>query len=159
MPRWAGVLLVLAWMAWIHRLSSGPVELDFAGDSAVWSFLANLAHAPLFGLLALWCLIALPRREQPFAWARLGRRELLAVLVFVGLFAGLDEWYQAHVPSRHGGFSDVLTDVAGAAAVLWVAHYAGHRGATASGLTGRLALGLAACALFAALATWVWDQP
>lgn len=159
LPRWAGALVVLGWMAWIHHLSSGPVELSFAGDSAGWSFLANLAHAPLFGLLALACLLVLPRRSAPFPWARLGVREVLLVLLLVGLYAAFDEWHQSRVPTRHGGFSDVVTDLVGAAAVLSVARYAGRAGAREGGLWLRFALGLTACALAAALATWVWDPP
>ena len=149
LPRWAGPLLALAWMAFIRQLSSMP-----SGDEPVSfprSWLANAAHAPLFGLLALWWILALPRRE---GWPVLGRGALLAVLGLVLAYGALDEWHQASVPGRHASVLDLTTDVVGAACTLWLAVYVGAPGASAGGTLRRIGLGLLVCALAGLAATW-----
>ena len=52
LPRSAGALLAVTWMALVWKLSSGtPPETPV---NLFWSTVGNLVHAPLFGLLALW---------------------------------------------------------------------------------------------------------
>ncbi|MEZ5979556.1 MAG: VanZ family protein [Planctomycetota bacterium] len=151
LPRALGVVLACAWMATNHWLSSGV--RGPAGDSLVWSYLSNLFHAPLYGLLALWWVVALPRRDEPFRWARLGARQMVGVWLAVLAWGVLDELHQSRVPGRDASVADLVTDGSAAAAVLVVAAFLGRPGADASGTWKRLALGLAACLIAAAVAT------
>lgn len=151
LPRVAGVLLAAAWMAFSWWLSSGTHGPQ--GDGRWWGFLSNLAHAPLFGLLALWWIVALPRREGPVRWARLGVREMGLVVALVLAWGAVDEWHQSGVDGRVASWTDLVTDGVGATAVLVVAAYAGRSDARGAGVVGRLVLGLVACALAAGVAT------
>lgn len=135
-------------MALIWQLSDLP-----SGDEPriLWgAWLSNCAHAPLFGLLALWCVVALPRAD---GWPRLGPRALAAILLLVLAYGVVDELHQGTTPGRHPSAFDVLTDLVGAACSLWLAGHVGSRGATARSTGLRLVAGLALCALAGLVAT------
>jgi hypothetical protein len=87
-------------------------------------------------------------------WPRLGARETAWVLLPTLAFALLDERLQRAVPGRASSPWDLVTDAAGALALLWVVRHVGSPDARDAGLLARLAAGLAACAAAAALATW-----
>ncbi len=150
-PRWFGVLLAVAWMGTIHWLSSGEIpvkpRVPFAG------FFNNLAHAPLYGLLALFWTIGLPRRKLPFPWARLEGRAIVAVLLVVVAYGALDELHQARVPERDGNPLDTLTDLVGAACVLVCARAAGEAGMGGPRFLRLLGLCLVVCGVAAGLST------
>jgi len=150
MPRWLAALLALGWMAFIWNLSSGPIEVG--GEGFGWAVLANLAHAPLFGLLALWCCVALPRRREPFLWAQLDARAIALVLAIVGAYGAFDEWHQSRVSTRTPSGYDLATDLVGAAAVLLVVHQAGRAQTSAARLGTCLGLGALACCIAAIVA-------
>lgn len=148
-PRPLAPLPALAWMgliAWLSNLSgeAGP-------PSILGGFVNNLAHAPLYGLLALWFVLALPRAG---GWARLDGRSAAWVLGAVLAYALLDEWHQSTSPGRDASGYDVLTDGVGAACTLWVIAYLGRTGAGQRGLVLRLAAGVALCCAAALLATF-----
>ena len=172
-PRLRALLPALLWIGligWLGSWSSTGV-----GDLGRTAFLTNLGHAPLYGILALWLALALPRGRPPGpdlagagaatrgfhgalgvgAWPRIrgaGRWWVLGAVAVVGV---ADEVHQK-LGDRGRDFSlfDVLTDLVGAACVLAVVAYLGRDEASDRGLAGRLALGLAACGAAAALATW-----
>lgn len=150
LPRWFAALLALGWMAFIWNLSSGPIEVG--GEGFGWALLANLAHAPLFGLLALWCCAALPRRSEPFPWARLDARAIAFVLAIVAAYGALDEWRQSRSATRTPSGYDLATDLVGAAAVLLVVHQAGRASTSAARLGACLGLGALACGAAACIA-------
>lgn len=154
LPRWAGGLLTLAWMGFIFRLSSlsKPVPVGVR----VPLFVNDLAHAPLFGMVAFLALIALPRRVEPFPWPRLDRRAWLVVLALVAAYGISDELHQSTTPGRDASIGDVLTDVAGGFSVLLVATHLGRGPSRRAGTWMRLALGALLCALAAAASTWVF---
>jgi len=114
------------------------------------SVISNLAHAPLFGLLALWLALAPPREA---GWPRLSRGAVLAILGAVVLYGLVDELHQTTVPGRVASVLDILTDLVGAACTLWVVGYVGGRGASERGLWARLAAGVLACVAAALLAS------
>ena len=155
LPRRAAALPVVLWTALIAWLGSwSSVGVGALGASAL---LTNLAHAPLFGLLALWFALALPRvGAGGGGWPRLGGADRGRVLAAVALWALADEVHQL-VLNRGRDFSllDIATDLVGAACVLAVIDYLGRDAAGERGLLGRLALGGAACLAAAASATWV----
>jgi VanZ family protein len=151
-PRGVGVLLALGWMAFNHWLSSGTRGPDEAAP--IYAFVSNLAHAPLFGLLALWWLVALPRRHVPFRWADLSRRHAVAVWLAVVVWGVLDELHQSTVAGRDASFWDLVTDGVGAAAVLVVVAEVGRSEASTRSVAARLALGVVACAAAALAATF-----
>lgn len=154
LPRPAGVLLAGGWMAFTWWLSSGPRGPQDGGPW--WPFFANLAHAPLFGLLALWWIVALPRTESADGarrWAQLDARGMGVVLALALAWGAVDEWHQSSVDGRVSSWTDLVTDGVGATAVLVVAAYAGRADASARGLWWRLGLGLVACAAAAGVAT------
>lgn len=144
---WAFVTVL--WMGLVRKLSDRPAgELP---PPLLFGWLNNLAHAPLFGLLALWAWLALPRREgRPPT----GRGAVLGLLVFVLLYGALDERLQASVPGREASAFDVLTDVTGAAAVLAVGLAVLSGRPDERTLRRRLGVGLLACVAAGALATF-----
>lgn len=92
--------------------ASGMVPSGPLTELEIWDYLQNLAHAPLFGFLALSMLL-LAGREAPFRpliW--------LIVLLLVGVASYLDEWHQAYVPGRGSDVLDLVTDGFGAVLTL-----------------------------------------
>ncbi len=149
LPRSLALLPVGAWMALIWWLSS--LSGDAGPPSILGGFVNNLAHAPLFGLLALWLALLLPRSN---GWPRLDRRTATQVLLAVLAYALLDEWHQSTSPGRVPSPYDVLTDLVGAACTLWIIAFAGRPNATQRGLSLRLVAGVGACCAAALLATF-----
>jgi hypothetical protein len=149
LPRPLALIPVLAWMGLIWSLSA--MEGGVGIPSWYGSLLTNLAHAPIFGLLALWALLLLPRED---GWPLLRPRHCAAILAFVLLYGLVDEVHQSFTPDRNPSYYDVLTDVVGATCVLWIAAYVRLRAATERGLLGRLLLGVLLCVGAAALATF-----
>jgi hypothetical protein len=150
-PRPLGALLALAWAAMIWHLSGGPAPA--VPPTPPFVFLLNFAHAPLFGVLALFCALVLPR-AAPGGWPALSLPARAGVVLFVLAYAVADEWHQSRTPGRSSTWHDVVTDVAGAAATLFAAAYLARADAGGAGLARRLALGLCACAAAAALAAF-----
>jgi hypothetical protein len=148
--RWAWVPL-LAWSALIWFFSSRPPpEIGTQGDTG--GLLGNFAHAIEYGMLAVWLALCVPRREH---WPDLTPRLRTRLLVFVLVYAILDEVHQSYTPHRDASIFDVLTDVVGAGSTLSV--IAGVAGAHAAPrrLVRRFGIGLLACFACAALATFV----
>ncbi len=141
------MLPALGWMGLIWLLSSieqGPGN----GLLGRIQFFANLAHAPEFGLLCLWLLLLLPRRD---GWVELTSRRCWAVWGATISYAIVDEIHQRSVRGRDSTPFDVLTDGIGAACVLWIVRYVGTAEASERGLWRRLGIGSIACAASAFL--------
>lgn len=143
-------------MGMIWSLSSRQEVLPEGTDSPLWVFLANLAHAPLFGLLALWIgLAGLPRapvaKERAGPIPALGLARSSCVWLAAVSYGALDEWHQSWVPGRDATVSDVLIDGLGAGLVLWIGAYLAQAEATGSGMRQRLLGGVGLCAL----CTWL----
>jgi len=142
------VLMWLGWAAVIFDLSSQrrPVSTR---SSVLWEWLSNLAHAPLFGLLALFTA-ALLLRERGAGWPRWSPGRAALVVAITLLYGIADERHQASVPGRDASALDVLTDGVGALMVVWVIAAVGR----GEGLVRRrLFLGVLLCGLSAALAS------
>lgn len=143
-------LVVVMWAGWaavIFDLSSKrrPVVTS---ESPLWEFLSNLAHAPLFGVLALFAA-ALLMREQGGGWPRWRAGRAAAVVLITLLYGLADEWHQSTVPGRDASLMDVLTDTVAAVMVVWVVHGVG---AGERALLWRLVVGVLLCAAAALLA-------
>ena len=151
LPRPVAAGAALGWMVLIWWLSSGPI--DFRPPLPAAGFFWNLAHAPVFGLLAAFVAAAAAPRPLPADWPRPGRTACLVAFLAVGIWAAADELHQARVAGRHGSPFDFATDVTGAAGALWLASYAGRRGAHERGMRGRLVVAIGLCAAMAGLAT------
>ena len=177
LPRGLAVVVVVAWLGLISWFSSWPAQgvpsLGAAG------FTTNLGHAFLFGLLALWCVLCLPRPGPRVlagtrgagesgkhaavearvaaagAWPVLGLGVRTGLVVLVAFFGLLDETHQ-HLADQGRDFSlfDVVTDATGAWCVLAIAAYLRREGATEAGLVGRVISAVLACFAAAGLATW-----
>jgi VanZ family protein len=139
---WAGLI-------WWLSASSGP---DVAPSLAL-GFLFNLAHAPLFGALALLLALALPR-AAPRNWPRLTLPAALLVVAGVLAYGILDELHQAHTPGRVCTWRDVVTDAVGAGAVVSLAAYLSSERANGPGILARLAAWLVAACAAALLALY-----
>jgi VanZ family protein len=96
-------------------------------------------------------LVAAPREK---GWPVVRPLTVAVVLGLVLVLGVLDELHQSTVPGRTMAISDVLTDVTGAACVLWICAYAGSPLAREKGLRLRLLACVAACFLAGGLATW-----
>jgi VanZ family protein len=150
LPRIGAAVLAVGWMTMIFRISAIPGS----PEPGPWfmGILWNGAHAPLYGLLALWWSLALPR----FAgWPKLDRRGVALVLALTIAFGVIDEFHQRSTPGRDFSMLDVLTDFTGAACVLWIACFLNRDRARDAGLGWRVAAGIALCALAATAATFI----
>jgi hypothetical protein len=137
-------------MGLISWLSSQPGD---AAPAPWWkSVLWNGGHAPLFGLLSLWLALVLPRFG---GWPRLDRRGVGVVLLLVLAFGVVDEFHQRMTPGRDFSALDLVTDLAGAACVLWIAGFLADDRADDRGLARRVIAGVALCTLAALSATFV----
>lgn len=144
LPRPLALLLPLLWMGLIWNLSSRTFDAP-AGGFGMWEYVANLAHAPLFGLLALfWCAALVRGASAAGTLPPLGARHAGGVLALVAVYALLDEWHQSHTPGRDPSAGDVATDLVGAACVLWIVATLGAR-RDESVLRRRLLLCVGAC--------------
>jgi VanZ family protein len=149
-PRAVAWTLALAWYALIAWLSSQPGSPEPA--PAVWAWLWNLGHAPLFGVQAL-TLALLVRRAA--GWPDLSPAAFALLIAAVAALGIADELHQHYLtPGRDGSVGDLAIDVTGAASTLAVIRYLGSPRADERGLWRRLGLGLAACAVVAAIATF-----
>lgn len=149
-PRGGAAALVFAWAALIWYASSSSVPA-IGPEGRLSEWLANLAHAPEYGVLVVWLALALPRRD---GWPAIGPRSVCWILLVVVLYAILDEVHQSFTPDRDASAFDVLTDFVGASATLSCIVAAGGARATSKELHKRLVLGLLACVLAAAVATF-----
>lgn len=147
--RGAAPLFVLAWMALIWWLSSRPAGEPSSSMFRHW--LWNSAHAPLFGVLALFATLVLPRAD---GWPQLSRRRVGLVLLFVLVVAVLDELHQGSTPGRDMSALDLVTDLVGAGCTVAVIAYVGDERAYERGLWQRLLSGLLLCAGAGALAAF-----
>ena len=167
LPRGFYAGLVVGWLALISWFSSWPARgVSSLGATAL---VTNLGHAFLFGMLALWCALCLPRPggrgptggkgagggRHASSWPALGVGVRVALLVLVALLGLLDETHQ-HMADRGRDFSlfDVVTDATGAWCLLCVAAYLRRDGTTEAGLAARVLAAVLACLAAAALATW-----
>jgi VanZ family protein len=148
LSRPTGLILALAWYGLIFALSS-RTALGRPGP-ITGSWLLNTGHALLFGLLGLWLAVALPRRG---GWPFVARQGVTLIMGSVLSLGMLDELHQASVPGRTLSAADVLTDLTGAACVLWICAFVGSAAASERGLRWRLALALGACSAAGGLAT------
>lgn len=146
-------VLALLWCSLIWASSSTTIVTGHPGF--LLRVVANLTHAPLFGILALLLTAALVPRggspaagptpaDEPRPWPGLGWRSVLVVFL-VALYGAVDEWHQSHTKGRDSSALDVLTDLVGAACVVWIVAYVGSPAAAERGLWRRLAAGLVAC--------------
>ena len=152
LPRGLGPILAAVWYGFIFTISS---QQDIGRPGIITGdWMMNAGHSLLFGLLALCLLLCLPRRE---GWPVIGRASSGAVLGMVLVLAALDELHQGTVPGRHMAVTDVITDMTGAACVVWICAYAPSTSASERGIRARLMLGIAACCLAGAVATLADD--
>lgn len=114
-------------MSGIYWLSSIPGETDpenpILSGIMMWTppALQNLAHIPLFGILALLWYRLLS------VWIQ--KSSLLAASAFL-LAAGfgiLDEWHQLHVPGRYASLTDIALNILGAALAIWLLSSSAHK--------------------------------
>ncbi len=120
------LLYPLLFMALIFAMSSVPgTQSVDSGVQRIFAWtppqLQNLAHIPIFGILAwLWCraLCAWSSRwGLPFALP-------LAITLLYGL---LDEWHQLHVPGRYASASDLVLNTVGAClGVAFCSYFSAH---------------------------------
>lgn len=150
LPLPLALLLGVLWALVIWDLSSQATPLR-TGVSPTWELLSNLAHAPVFGVLALFLGAAL-LRERDGDWPRPRAARIALVLLLTAGYGAVDEWHQGRVPGRDASALDALTDLVGAALVLWIAYGLGRGALRERELLARLGLGVLLCLGSAALA-------
>ncbi|MEO6710904.1 MAG: VanZ family protein [Planctomycetota bacterium] len=150
LSRASGPVLTIAWYGLIFSLSAQPSARRPGPISGSWAL--NTGHSLIFGLLALWMIVSLPRSR---GWPLLRRSSVASVLGLVLVLGTLDELHQGGVPGRYMSATDVITDLTGAACVLWICAYTASERAIERGLRQRLALCIVACCTAGAFATLV----
>lgn len=146
-PPVLGLALAAGWMGLIWALSSRPPsDLSLGTPTGAW--VSNLAHGPEYAGLALWLALAARRAGADVAPAA---RAAFWIVLFCAAHGVVDELHQATVPGRDASLLDVVTDVCGAAAAVFVLRAADDRRRFARAIL----LGLAACSAAAGLATFV----
>jgi len=106
-------LPLISWMALIFWASSQPEvphpgrEMGLPDDLVAW-----VAHASLFGVLALLVWRVLQNRPQAAVRARIPALSL-GTVALSALYAASDEVHQLSVPGRMASLSDWLADVVG----------------------------------------------
>jgi len=121
------LLLTLGYMSAIYWLSSIPGETDpenpLLSGIILWTppAIQNLAHIPLFGILALLWYRSLS------TW--IGKGPLLSGSAFLlaSGFGILDEWHQLYVPGRYASFTDIALNILGAAFAIWLLSRTTHK--------------------------------
>lgn len=121
------LLLTLGYSAMIYWLSSIPGETDpenpLLSGIIVWTppAIQNLAHIPVFGLLAmLW-------HHTLRSWRVKGRLLPASAFLLAAGFGIFDEWHQLHVPGRYASFTDILLNTTGAAIAIWLLYRTSHK--------------------------------
>jgi len=149
-PRPLCALLAIAWALLIWDLSShrAPMPLH---PNLWWEWLSNMAHAPLFGILALF-LSAVFLREEESRWPSPRGTRIAPVVLCVLAYGLIDEWHQSTIPGRDASLLDVLTDVVSTSVVLWIVFTLGRADLRARTLIARLCVGVLLCSGSAALA-------
>ena len=114
------LLLALGYMAGIYWLSSIPGEADpenpLLSGIIIWAppAIQNLAHMPLFGVLAwLWY-------RSLSGWMKNGRLLFGSAFLLATGFGILDEWHQLYVPGRYASVTDIALNTLGAAFAVWL---------------------------------------
>jgi VanZ family protein len=110
---WRYGLLTAALLAAIYVTSSIP-DLSTTQSDPLMLLAQNLAHVPVFAVLALCWLRALSNRPEISGAAYAGAA-LAAVACGV-----MDEWHQASVPGRHASVGDLCLDAAGIGTTLLI---------------------------------------
>ena len=152
LPALLGAFLLLAWGSLIWALSNRAFPKP-ARPNWFYELVSNLAHAPLFGMLALLLAALLLRPLVERGWPRFGAARALAVVSLTVLYGVVDEWHQSRIPGRDSSALDLVTDLVGACCVLWITFYLGSERASEQGLWVRLLAGVLVCVAAAALAT------
>jgi len=114
------LLVTLGYMAGIYWLSSIPGETDpestLLSNIILWTppAIQNLAHIPLFGLLAmLWYRLL-------NSWMKNDRLLCISAFLLATGFGILDEWHQLYVPGRYASLTDMALNALGAAFAVWL---------------------------------------
>ena len=148
-PRFVAAFLLAAWALLIWQLSAGR-HIRVTGIGFEVPLVRNLAHSFEFGILALLAIPLLPRTN---GWPLFRRLESLVLVGACLVYAFVDETHQALVPGRNASILDLVTDLAGILAVVYVARYVATEGSDGNGLWRRLLVGLLGCVAAAAAAT------
>lgn len=156
-PRWLAWALPGMWLAGIWSLSTRTLDLDL--PHRWWTaWLGNGLHAFEFGVLAILSLPLLRRRGDWVDWRGPGPRCLALGCIACGL---VDEWWQSGVAGRSASLWDLLTDSVGILVSMAMAFLLTDPALPARRLHRAILIGIALCALAAAVATaWdsVWEQ-
>lgn len=149
LPRtfWAAAFLLWAAALSALSVSQGPS----VPESSLLTFLWNLAHAPMYGVLAPFALYAMPRENERLE-ATL--RRALAAFVLLLIIGGGNEWLQGRTGYRSASWFDLASDAAGGGFLLSLILLLHRGGASRSPLLARLVLGAGLCAAPAFLATF-----
>lgn len=110
-------LPVFAHMALIYYLSS---RSSFPVNVPPWAFYADkVVHAVIFGMLGLLFLRAWLQGK----WQKINLSVSCITIVFVLLYGISDEVHQMFVPNRQPSIGDIIADVFGGIAVVFITSY------------------------------------
>ena len=133
------------WMGLIWLMSSlaNPLGPDPVGPLA---YIGGLAHPFEFGVLTL---LLLPTARRFQGWIRFDRESLGGRVVWILVYAAIDEFHQSFVLGRHSSPLDWLADATGVYCTLKVAEYISDPEATRAGVGKRCLYGVFLCCVAA----------
>ena len=120
-------LLFMAVLYWLSSLPVTPLHEEPALHGLFYripSWLQNALHVPAYAILAWTTWWALG------AWLRVPRAKVISACAIASAYGIFDEWHQIFVPGRHASLIDVILDLAGIAAGIWLAGRIGSRAGT-----------------------------
>ena len=111
------IILTICYICSIFYISSLPDSSLTMGDSTLEKNLWNLAHIPLYGVLAIFLYLTFRKRKK----INNSFLKLNWIVFIIALFiASLDELNQSHVPGRSASLLDIFFDSIGIITALWI---------------------------------------
>ena len=106
------MFIPILYMLFIFALSSIPGQAF--EPIFINSIIANMAHIPLFGLLAFLWMKAFDNKKVRF------NKAIIYTIIITIVYAAFDEFHQSFVPGREASLGDFAMDTLGCIAAIYL---------------------------------------
>jgi hypothetical protein len=122
------LIVTLSYMCVLFILSSIPGGRE-NGPLVLSAKLANIAHVPAYGLLALLWIVTLRDRGVT------EHRSIWVAFLVASAYGALTELNQVWIPGRFASASDVMFDVVGSLLFIWLYWFVSGESSVESGVS------------------------